>query len=407
MVSLALQRLELPLPAPTRVLATGAFLKNTACLLQGREAWLSPVHGDLSTPAACQALQASVQSLQARAHGPIEAVAHDLHPDFHSSHLALALAAEWGVPAVAVQHHHAHLGVLQAQAGLIHAPLVGLALDGVGLGSDGHSWGGELLRIQGAECERLTHLPWLPLPGGDAAAREPWRLAAAVLHHLGRADRIVPRFGPSVGATLAAGVRRLLERDLHCPRSSAAGRWFDAAAGLLGLSLRQTQEAEAAIALERAATEWSARGQALPDDAVTRLDLWPLFADLADETDPARGAARFHQTLGHALVAETAAAAARHGAKAVALGGGCFFNALLRTQVAQGLAAHGLAVLQPRGVNCGDAGLALGQAWVAALQCQPSARAGSADGPGIALSPDPGDQRREHALRVGAPMMET
>lgn len=406
-MTVALQRLELPVPAPARVLATGAFLKNTACLLQGREAWMSPLHGDLATPAACQALQASVRALQAQAQGSIEAVAHDLHPDFHSTHLALALAAEWGVPALAVQHHQAHLGVVQAEAGLTHQPLVGLALDGVGLGTDGHAWGGELLRVRGAECERVAHLPWLPLPGGDAAAREPWRLAAAVLHHLGRADEIVPRFGVAVGAPLASGVRQLLQRNLHCPRSSAAGRWFDAAAGLLGLSVRQSHEAEAAIALERAATEWLARGQALPDDAVTGLDLWPLIARLADETDAARGAARFHQTLGRALVAEAAAAAARHGAQAVALRGGCFFNAPLRTQVAQGLAAHGLAVLQPRGVNCGDAGLALGQAWVAALQCRRPDRAGATTAPEDDVSHDPDGGRHEPMPRVGAPLMES
>jgi len=176
-------RQQLPEPAPARVLACGAWLKNTACLLDGGTVWMSPLHGDLGTPEARGALLESVAQLQQMAGGPIEAVAHDLHPDFFSTGVAQQLAHKLGVPAIAVQHHHAHIAHVQAQ----HAPgqaLLGWALDGVGLGADHTAWGGELLLVQGATFERIQHLPPLHLPGGDAAAREPWRMAVAALHRL-------------------------------------------------------------------------------------------------------------------------------------------------------------------------------------------------------------------------------
>lgn len=363
-----IEPIRLPRRAPARVLATGAFLKNRACLLEGDTAWLSPVHGDLGTADACVALHASLDALRRSANGPIDAIAHDLHPDFESTRVALALAHELGVPAIGVQHHHAHAAVVQAEYGLGGDLLVALALDGVGLGSDGNAWGGEVLLLSCAAWQRLDHLPTLPLPGGDIAAREPWRLAAAVLHRLGRADEIEPRFAPHVGAPLARGVRTLLDRNFNCPPSSGAGRWFDAAAGLLGVSTRQADEAEAAIALERLATVWLEQGGKLPERAPRGLDLWPLAAVLANERNAARGAARFHRSLARALVNVAAESARMHGGSQVALVGGCFFNALLRREVAEGLLARGLNVLLPQQVSCGDAGLALGQAWAASLQ---------------------------------------
>jgi hydrogenase maturation protein HypF len=264
------------------------------------------------------------------------------------------------VPARRVQHHHAHLGVVMAEQGWGGDEAVhGLALDGVGLGADGTSWGGELLAARAAGFDRLAHLPLLALPGGDAAAREPWRLAAAVLHGLGRAGEIAPRFGPLVGEAMAAGVATLLERDLRCPRSSGAGRWFDAAAAALRLAPRRQQEAEAAIALERAATAWLEQNAtpALP----STLDLPGLVGALFDEPDSGRGAALFHAVLAASLVQ----AAAASGAARIALTGGCFHNRLLSREIERGCAARGIAAFRPQTVDCGDAGLALGQAWLA------------------------------------------
>ena len=355
---------SLPRAAPARVLAVGAWLKNTACLLDGAAVHWSPLHGDLGTPEACLALEASVEALLRMAGGRVDAVAHDLHPDFESTRLALALAARLGVPAVPVQHHHAHIGVVQAEQGSV-APVIGLALDGVGLGQDGSAWGGELLLVAGADWQRLGHLTPLALPGGDVAAREPWRMAAAALHALGRGDEIVPRFAPVVGERLAAGVRMLLDRGLNCPLTTSTGRWFDAMAGLLRLSVRQAAEAEAAIALERAATDW------LESHAVTALgnaalDLRPLVSQCLECAHPGEAAARFHAGLADSLARASIAAARIADTPTVVLGGGCFYNRLLTRRLVAALDAAGLQVQQPQGPGPGDAGLALGQAWIAA-----------------------------------------
>jgi hydrogenase maturation protein HypF len=366
---------QLPQPSPARVLAFGAWLKNTACRLDGDVLRWSPLHGDLGEPAARLALERSVQTLATR--GPVDAVAHDLHPDFHSTELALALAERLGVPAHGVQHHHAHIAAVQAEHGFT-GPVVGLALDGVGLGLDGLPWGGELLWVDGAQWRRLGHLSPIALPGGDTAAREPWRMAAAALHGLGRGGEIGERFGGVVGAATANGLQAMLARGLNCTPTSSTGRWFDAAAGALGLSVRQAAEAEAAIALERAAAGWLAghEPQIEPSLAPLRgdgeLDLHPLLArlfalaDAGGHAAAAEGAALFHVVLAHGLARWAAAACDALGVGTVALGGGCFFNQVLASRVVAALRGAGLRVLQAQDVNCGDAGLALGQAWVAA-----------------------------------------
>jgi hydrogenase maturation protein HypF len=368
----------LPLPAPLPALGCGAYLKNTVCRIDGAIARHSPVHGDLGDVDACLAAEASLRALAAAGPRP-QAVAHDLHPDFHSSRLALALAAELDRPAWPVQHHRAHIAVVQAEAGL-HGAVLGLALDGVGLGSDGLPWGGELLwaddAARSSRWARLAHLPALPLPGGDRAAREPWRVAAGLLWQQGRADEIVPRLGGATGQgdgrAAAQGVATLLARGLNCPPTTAAGRWFDAAAAALGLHTGAQSEAEAAIALERAAAEWIAQhpleAARLADAPALRLaELPALVAGLFDTAPAGRseGAARFHFGLASALAAATLHSAAEHDVATVVLGGGCFFNRILSSSLTARLDAGGLRVVRPAGAGCGDAGLALGQAWLA------------------------------------------
>jgi hydrogenase maturation protein HypF len=330
----------------------------------------STVHGDLSTPEACAALARSIEALVDRAGGAIAGVSHDLHPDFESTRLAQAWAQKLGVPALPVQHHHAHIGVVQAEQGNVDC-VVGLALDGVGLGTDQTVWGGELLRVQGAEWSRLAALTPIALPGGDVAAREPWRMAAAALHVLERSAEIVPRLSAAVGAEKATMLRTMLERALHCPVSTSAGRWFDAVAGLLGVSVRQAFEAEAAIELERLASGYlSSHGD--PVWEPRGLDLRPLITallarfDAAGDSGRAEAAALFHVGLARALVAAATAAASEHRTRTVVLGGGCFLNRILADRVTRGLRESGLSVATPEAVSCGDAGLALGQAWITA-----------------------------------------
>lgn len=360
------------------VLALGAWLKNTACLLEGGVPVWSATHGDLSDPAACALLAASARALRQAARRPIVAIAHDLHPDFYSTRLALALADEWGVPAIGVQHHHAHIAAVMAEHA-VDAPVIGLALDGYGYGSDGEAWGGELLHVETTGWRRLGKLWPLALPGGDVAAREPWRMAASALHALERGDEIEARFATAVGGSPARLLRQLLDRGLHSPRTSSAGRWFDAAAGALGLSVRQSHEAEAAMALQQQAMQWTA-AQGEPVDrshasaeGLETLDLRPLLARLFDwppSTDRVpEAAAWFHAAFGDALADWAAEAASGTGTRTVCLGGGCFLNPLLTSRLTLRLQQRGLVVLRPHAHSCGDAGLALGQAWVVAHRC--------------------------------------
>ncbi|MDP2401093.1 MAG: carbamoyltransferase HypF, partial [Actinomycetota bacterium] len=226
----------------------------------------------------------------------------------------------------------------------------------------------------GAAFERLAHLRALPLPGGDRAAREPWRMASAALHELGRNAEIAQRFaGEPAAATLAT----MLQRGLNCPRTSSMGRAFDAAAGLLGLSRHMLYEAQAAITLEQAAMRHiAAHGHPEPllqgwrIDEAGCLDLRPLFAHLADSGDGAeQGAAVFHTTLIAALADWVTQAAQRSGITMIVCGGGCFLNRLLNEGLRARLEAAGLAVRYPRAMQPGDTAIALGQAWIATRRC--------------------------------------
>lgn len=396
---------QLARAAPARVLACGAYLKNRACLIDGRSVLWSPVHGDLGDPANRIALERSTEALLAAASGPPQAVAHDLHPEFHSTQAALVVAQRLAVPAIAVQHHHAHIGVALAEQDARPGPLdpacnpvIGLALDGMGLGDDGDLWGGELLWVHGARTahrwRRLDHLPPLPLPGGDAAAREPWRMAAAALHELGRGDEIEARYATEVGVAAARTVRAMLQRDLLCPRGSSAGRWFDAAAAALGLCLRQRSEAEAALALEALARgAMRAQAQPEPDPGAAWPDLLPCVGELfklaaLGREGQARGALRFHRVLAAVLARRACELAHECGAQTIVFGGGCFANEVLREYLVASLHRAGLQVLQPRYPGVGDAGLALGQAWVAAcaVRAGASVQREQAQPPAVAMA---------------------
>ncbi|MGI9132409.1 MAG: carbamoyltransferase HypF, partial [Rhodoferax sp.] len=243
-----------PLPLPlvrsgARVLALGAHLKNTVCVAGDDAAYLSQHIGGLDNAAAVGFLEETVAHLLGILEVRPQVVAHDLHPDYASTHLALRLAAEWGVPTHAVAHHHAHIAAVCAEHGLVE-PVLGLAIDGVGLGPDGGLWGGELLVVDGAHCVRLGHLAPLRLPGGERAAREPWRMALAALHGMGRgaqaADWLQRHYPQRDGRLLLT----LLERGLQCPPTSSLGRYFDAAAGLLGVRAQSHYEGQAAMELE-------------------------------------------------------------------------------------------------------------------------------------------------------------
>lgn len=348
------------------VLATGAWLKSTACATRGQDAHLSPHIGDLDNAATCTAFEEAVDRLLDMLQVAPVRIAHDLHPDMHSSAFAAAWSRRHDIPSIGVQHHHAHVAAVCAEHG-IDRPVLGVALDGVGIGTDGQAWGGELLRVDGARFTRLGHLSSLALPGGDRAAEEPWRVAAGLLDGLGRGEEIAQRF---IAQPAAAAMRRWLDNAPRIPRTTSAGRWFDAAAALLGIREINQYEGQAAMELEAYAERHGREG---PIDAGYvleadgTLDLFPLAERLLDETDPGRGAAYFHDTLGEGLARWVLQAASHEKLKTVALAGGCFANRRLTRLLVPALERAGIEVLQARLAPCNDGGLALGQAWIATL----------------------------------------
>jgi len=339
-------------------LAVGAFLKNTICVTKGDMAYLSIVHGDLGTPEAIAAFEKSVQALLSELDVRPTRVAHDLHPDFYSTRYAQSL----DLPAIAVQHHHAHAAAVTVEH-MTFNHAISLSLDGFGLGPDNQAWGGELLYVDGPRYRRLGHLAPLRQPGGDVAAREPWRMAASALHRLGRGTEIAGRWPAYKPAALLATI---LDKGLNSPETSSAGRLFDAACGLLGIHPVAEFEGQAPMALE-----------ALVDDPQILTDGWrlaggvldfaPLLAELAACRDAKRGANLFHGTLVAGMAQWAQWGAQQAGCSDVALGGGCFFNKVLKDGLVSALTARGLRPLTAIKVSPGDPGLSLGQAWVAAL----------------------------------------
>ena len=362
------QPIRLPRSGPS-VLAFGGWYKNTVCATRGDEAYVSQHIGDLDNAATVRVLERTVEHLLGILDVAPTAVACDLHPDFPSSLLAAGFAERNGIALIPVQHHHAHIAAVLAEHGREEEDALGLAVDGVGLGTDGGAWGGELLRLHGVRCDRIGHLAPLGLPGGDRAAREPWRMAAAALHRMGRGGEIAHRFAAQPGAQTIAD---MLARGLHSPPTSSLGRVFDAAAALLGVCENAAYEGEAAMRLEGlagtrmpAARPHAGAGDFWRIDPDGTLDLLPLLAYLADCRDPARGAAVFHAALARALADWVIRAAERTGVTLVAGGGGCLLNSLLGAALRAHLQEGGLSFLEARQLPPNDGGVSLGQAWVA------------------------------------------
>jgi hydrogenase maturation protein HypF len=387
---LVLRRSRGFVPRPVRVsprlrrpvLAVGAQLKNAFCLARGEEAVLGPHVGDLDGLETYAAFEAAIARLEGFLAVRPEVVACDLHPQYLSTRYARERAAALGVPLVAVQHHHAHAAALLAEHHL-DGPVLALAWDGTGLGTDGAAWGGELLLAERGRCERLATFRPVALAGGDRAIREPWRIAlAALLDAFGDEAPLerLPLFR-SVDAKELGVVRRMLAAGVNAPLAHGAGRAFDAAGALaLGRAVSR-YEGQVAMALDNAAEPLRPRstgsGQAstepYPFDldtsgAIEQLDLRPLWRALA--SDVAAGAhaavvsARFHAALVRAGAELVRRAAARTGARAVALTGGCFQNARLAEGVVSDL-SRSFEVYTHVEVPPGDGGIALGQAIVA------------------------------------------
>jgi hydrogenase maturation protein HypF len=350
------------------VLAVGGHLKATLCVTRGREAFVSQHVGDLTLPATIRFYEATASRMLALLGVTPELAACDLHPDYRSTRFAEAT----GLPVFRVQHHAAHIAAVAAEHHL-KGTVLGVALDGQGYGPDGGAWGGELLWLDGARWRRHGHLLPLPLPGGDRAAREPWRMGVAMLAVLGRGpeagERFASvRFAPALAAFLAAGAQT--DTTAAKGTTTSLGRLFDAAAALLGVCTVQTYEGQAAMELEALVdTPRSLPGGYCIVDHV--LDFRVLMAALLTPGLLLReGAEIFHGTVIDGLVAWIGEAATACGQTRIVLGGGCLLNTVLTEGVVAGLRARGITAYLPRAVPANDGGLSLGQAAMARAHLQ-------------------------------------
>ena len=362
-------------PIGRPVLACGALLKNTFCLASGDQAWLGPHIGDLDNLATLRFFEAAVARLERFVEVRPEVVAYDLHPDYPSTVYA---RSRTDVTAVGVQHHHAHVASLMAEHGL-EGPLLGLAYDGTGYGTDGTAWGGELLLARYDGFERLATFRPLRLAGGDTAIRQVWRLALAALLDAFGGDVPVedlPVF-ETVGAGRLAVVRQMIEGHVNAPLAHGVGRYFDAF-GALALGRRESRfEGQVALELNNVADPQEPRAYPFDlslDGCPWEVDLRPTIRAAVDDLRAERGAgiisARFHNTLVDASAAIVREAVSRRGRLPVGLTGGCFQNPLLAGRLAAALSASGLVVHLHGQVPPGDGGIALGQAAVAHAQTE-------------------------------------
>ena len=342
--------IPLPVAAPRPVLAVGAELKSTFAVARGGEAFLSPHLGDLDTELAYRAFRTDVDLYLAMLGVEAGTIAHDLHPEY----LATKWALEQDAELVGVQHHHAHAAACLAEHGE-QGPALALVFDGTGYGPDGTLWGGELLRCDLAAFERLAHLEPVPMPGGVAAIREPWRMAAAYLELGGRPVPFArwPAVRPSL--------------ELNAPVTSGMGRLFDAVAALLGVRERVTYEGQAAIELELLAGDREAEPYAWEFGDGAAL-VAAVHDDLRAGTPREEIAAAFHEAVAAAAAAACAEAA---GPGLVVLSGGTFQNLRLLGSTRRRLEDHGLRVLAHRLVPPNDGGISYGQAAVAAARLAP------------------------------------
>ena len=373
-------RLPRPLP-PT--LAVGAELKNTCCLIDGDNAFCSAHVGDMANLATLRAFERTVDQLTTLHRLTPEVLAADAHPAYLTNDWAQRHSGEPGEPGLRlVQHHHAHVVSLLAEHGRIGRPIIGIAFDGTGYGDDASVWGGEILLL-GSDSSRYLragHLAPITLPGGDAAVRNPCRMALAYLDAAGVAwDDDLPPVAACQPAERAA-VRSQLASGVGTVRCTSMGRLFDAVSALLGVRQRVGYEAQAAIELENLAVlaEVSATAEgvrlSLPVDAAGLIEHRPLIQSLV--AGVRRGVPAANQAYGfHIAVAEAVAECARRiteatGVRLAGLTGGVFGNVLLSRLCRQRLEDRGLEVLTHRVVPPNDGGLSLGQAVIAALAAE-------------------------------------
>lgn len=355
-------------PVAQPVLGVGGLLKNTFCLATGDSAYLGPHIGDLENLAALDFFEQALGLMESILKVRPEVIAHDLHPGYLSTTWAEVHAIERRIP---VQHHHAHVASAMAEHKL-SGPVIGVAYDGTGWGTDRTAWGGELLLAHLDRYERLATFRPIALPGGDAAIRAPWRIALALVDDAFEGDAPIARLPllADIPESERQNVQSMLRTGLNAPRARGVGRYFDAIAALVLARGKSGHEGQLALAWNTIADPEERRPYPWALDrgvAVTEIDLRPtvraIVVDLIAGVAAPVIAGRFHETIVAATAAVVASALREHGALPVVLTGGCFQN----PRLAEGLlvALAGADVRLHGEVPPGDGGLALGQALVA------------------------------------------
>ncbi|MBB3063428.1 carbamoyltransferase HypF [Microbulbifer rhizosphaerae] len=380
------------------LLALGGELKNTFCLLKDGQAVLSQHIGDLHNRAVGDAFEQSLQFYRELFDHAPRAIAVDAHPEYRSGKIGRALAARESLRLEVVQHHHAHIAACLADNGvpLDAEPVLGIALDGLGYGTDGSFWGGEFLLADYRNSERLASFEPVPIPGGERAIRQPWRMAFAWLHQvfgndLSTRQRLPGEFGDFLARQPLETLARMIDTGFNSPLTSSCGRLFDAVAAVIGLCREISFEGQAAMALEACvdSAALAGGGNGYPFEigergGLSRLCAQPmwraLLEDLRRGTAAGVVAARFHLGLAEAIGRMVDRLGDRCGAGwsgRVALSGGVFQNAVLSSLLVRQLRRRGLEVLCHRRVPANDGGLSLGQAAVAAARLLQSRGAGT------------------------------
>ncbi len=369
--------IDLPIEAPP-LLAVGGHLKSVFTLTSGRFAYQSQHLGDLESLTALTFFEESLAHLMRTFEVEPKVVVHDMHPGYMSTSWAKKWAQSRGLRLIAVQHHHAHIASCMAEHAL-DGPVIGLSLDGTGYGTDGRIWGGEVLICTLDAFERFAHLDYVPMPGGDAAVREPWRMALGHLHAAGWDVTSAPGMD-LLGATAqeARLLTQIITRKINAPLTSSLGRLFDAAAAVILRRRKVDYEAQAAIELEGLAVDEPDDSGIYPIPLSTgdwprepvRLNLAILWSemlrDLSNGLSKSLIAARFHASVANGFVQAAMAARVVKGIDTIALSGGVMHNRRLGRFLRTGLEAQGFRVFYHRRVSPGDGGLSYGQAAVAA-----------------------------------------
>ncbi len=354
------------------VMALGAELKNTVCLLKGNQAFMGQHVGDLENMATYGFFQETIHHLKRILDIAPDIIACDLHPDYLSTRYALD---QQGHPVIRVQHHHAHIVSCLAE-NRVDGPVIGLSFDGTGYGEDGTVWGGEILVADAKGYERAAHLATVPMPGAAAAIKEPWRMAVSYLMATfgeGFREKNIP-FVRALDPIRLEAMTKLFATGVNSPMTSSLGRLFDGVAALTGLRRRVAYEGQAAMELEMAADtspaghyEW-----AWSDTPVPQLRLEPLVEGIVSDLEKAVPVGvisrRFHDTLVAAFCEICVRIGRERGIRQAALSGGVFQNALLLAAMIPALEAQGFEVYTHRLVPANDGGIALGQAVSAAAQ---------------------------------------